>query len=77
MAGLSSAMPLLRPAVAAIGVTLTVAFLVNDSGIILPATGIAVAVSCLIAAAAQWRLAEPERHVNVAARAEQTARRTS
>lgn len=56
LAGLQRAVPLLRPAVAATGVALTVGFLMNDSGIIVPAMGIAVAVPCLVAAAAQWRL---------------------
>ena len=56
-----SAVPLLRPTVAAIGLALTVGFFINDSGIVVPATGIAVAVPCLVAAAAQWRLASPHR----------------
>ncbi|QCB92409.1 hypothetical protein [Cellulomonas shaoxiangyii] len=59
LAGLQSAVPLLRPAVAASGVALTIGFLMNDSGIVVLATGIAVAVPCLVAAAAQWRLAHP------------------
>ena len=59
LAGFDKAIPLLRPAVVAIGVALTVGCLINDSGIIIPATGIAVAVPCLIAAAAHWRLAAP------------------
>jgi len=60
LAGLTSAVPLLRPAVAAITAALTVGFLMNDSGIVVPATGIALAVPCLVAAAAQWRLGAPE-----------------
>ncbi len=56
LAGLQAAVPLLRPAIAAIGAGLAVGFLINDSGIVVPATGIAVAVPCLVAAAAQWRL---------------------
>jgi hypothetical protein len=60
LAGLRDEVPLLRPAVAASGLALTVGFLMNDSGIVVPATGIAVAVPCLVAAAAQWRLANPE-----------------
>ncbi len=55
--GLERALPLLRPAVAAIGVGLAIGFAVNDSGIVVPATGIALAVPCLVAAAAGWRLA--------------------
>lgn len=61
LAGLQEAVPLLRPTVAAIGLALTVGFFINDSGIVVPATGIAVAVPCLVAAAAQWRLASPHR----------------
>jgi len=60
MAGLQRAVPLLRPAVAAIAAALTIGFLMNDSGIVLPATGIALAVPCLAAAAAQWRLGAPD-----------------
>ncbi len=56
LAGLQRAVPLLRPAVAATGAALVVGFLMNDSGIVVPAMGIAVAVPCLVAAAAQWRL---------------------
>ncbi|NTW40383.1 MAG: hypothetical protein HGA44_10940 [Cellulomonadaceae bacterium] len=56
LAGLQEEVPLLRPAVAAIGLALLVGFFMNDSGIVVPATGIAVAVPCLVAAAAQWRL---------------------
>ncbi|WP_200940595.1 hypothetical protein [Cellulomonas sp. Leaf334] len=60
LAGLTRAVPLLRPAVAAITAALTVGFLMNDSGIVVPATGIALAVPCLVAAAAQWRLGAPD-----------------
>ncbi|WP_456824055.1 hypothetical protein [Cellulomonas sp. P5_E12] len=60
MAGLQRAVPLLRPAVAAIAAALTIGFLMNDSGIVVPATGIALAVPCLVAAAAQWRLGAPD-----------------
>ncbi|MDM7855191.1 hypothetical protein [Cellulomonas alba] len=59
LAGLRRAVPLLRPGVAAMGCGLLVGFLINDSGIVVPATGIAVAVPCLVAAAAQWRLDHP------------------
>ncbi|SFJ66740.1 hypothetical protein [Cellulomonas sp. KH9] len=61
LAGLQREVPLLRPAVAATGAALALGFLMNDSGIVVPATGIALAVPCLVAAAAQWRLdARPE-----------------
>jgi MFS family permease len=59
LAGLRRAVPLLRPGVAALGMGLLAAFLINDSGIVVPATGIAVAVPCLVAAAALWRLDNP------------------
>jgi len=68
LAGLQRSVPLLRPAVAATGAALAVGFLINDSGIVVPATGIAVAVPCLVAAAAQWRLdARPEEVADVIA----------
>ena len=51
-------LPLLRPCVAAVGVALGIGFLINDSGIVIPATGMAFAVPVLIAAAAQRRLGE-------------------
>ncbi|HWS57768.1 MAG TPA: hypothetical protein VN257_04455 [Actinotalea sp.] len=59
LAGLQEAVPLLRPTIAAIGLALTVGYFINDSGIVVPATGIAVAVPLLVAAAAQWRLGSP------------------
>ena len=77
LAGLEKAIPLLRPAVVAVGVALTVGFLVNDSGIIIPATGIAVAVPLLIAATAQWRLATHERNAHDAASTDEVVGRTS
>jgi len=58
LAGLPEAVPLLRPGVAALGSGLLLGFLMNDSGIVVPATGIAMAVPCLVAAAAQFRLGE-------------------
>lgn len=58
LAGLPEAVPLLRTGVAALGTGLLVGFLMNDSGIVVPATGIAMAVPCLVAAAAQFRLAD-------------------
>lgn len=73
MAGLQRAVPLLRPAVAAIGAALAVGFLMNDSGIVVPATGIAVAVPCLVAAAAQWRLGAPDGELDEPASGESEA----
>lgn len=60
LAGLGQAVPLLGTTVAAVGAALGLGFLINDSGIVVPATGIAVAVPCLVAAAAQWRLEHPD-----------------
>lgn len=57
LSGLGRAVPLLGAGIGAIGVSLGVGFLINDSGIIVPATGIALAVPCLIAAAARLQLA--------------------
>ena len=56
MAGLRQAVPLLPATVAAIGLALGVGVLINDSGIVIAATGIAIAVPCLVAAAAQRSL---------------------
>lgn len=56
MAGLRRSIPLLPAVIAAIGLALGVGVLINDSGIVIAATGIAVAVPCLVAAAAQRRL---------------------
>jgi hypothetical protein len=57
LAGLRQAVPLLPAAIAAIGLALGVGVLINDSGIVIAATGIAIAVPCLVAAAAQRSLA--------------------
>lgn len=58
MVGVWAAVPLLRPCVAAVAIALGIGFVINDSGIIIPATGMALAVPCLVAAAAQRRLDE-------------------
>jgi len=71
MEGVWSAAPLLRPCVAAVAIALGIGFVINDSGIIIPATGMAFAVPCLVAAAAQRRLAEatePDRVLETGAR---------
>jgi len=59
LSGLERATPLLRAGIGAAGLALGVGFLINDSGIVVPATGIALGVPCLVAAAAQLRLAYP------------------
>jgi hypothetical protein len=61
LAGLPADEPLLRPTAAAIAVAMGLAFAVNDSGIVIPATGLALAVPCLVALAAAWRLERLER----------------
>lgn len=60
LAGLTDAVPLVRTCVVAVTIVLGIGFLINDSGIIVPATGIALAVPCLLAAAARRRLFEPD-----------------
>jgi len=52
--------PMLRPAVLSLAVTFTIAFLVNDSGIVLPAIGISLAVPLLVSVLAGWLLARGE-----------------
>ncbi len=60
LAGLTDAVPLVRACVIAVTLVLGVGFAINDSGIIVPATGIALAVPLLLAAAARRRLFEPD-----------------
>ena len=55
LGGLAVAVPLLRPGLAAWGAAMVVGFLMNDSGIIVPATGIALVAPVLVAAVAGLR----------------------
>jgi hypothetical protein len=48
--------PLLRPGLIALATTLGLGFALNDSGVVIPAVGIAVAVPLLVAACAGWML---------------------
>lgn len=48
--------PMLGPGLVALGVALGIGFAVNDSGIAIPAYGVAVAVPLLLAACANWML---------------------
>ena len=48
--------PMLRPGLVALAVVLGIGFAVNDSGIAIPAYGVAVAVPLLLAACASWML---------------------
>ncbi|MDD9207112.1 hypothetical protein PU560_11650 [Georgenia sp. 10Sc9-8] len=59
---------MLRPGVAALAVALGIGFAVNDSGIVIPAIGISLAVPLLIAVVAGWLLTLRERSRPVPAR---------
>ncbi len=48
--------PMLRSGLVALTVTLGIGFAVNDSGVVIPAIGIAITVPLLIAACANWML---------------------
>lgn len=58
---------MLRPGVAALAVALGIGFAVNDSGIVIPAIGISLAVPLLIAVVAGWLLTLRERSRPVSA----------
>ncbi|KGM11175.1 hypothetical protein N869_03610, partial [Cellulomonas bogoriensis 69B4 = DSM 16987] len=48
--------PMLRPGIVALGVTLGIGFAVNDSGIVIPAIGVSLAVPLLVTVCAAWLL---------------------
>jgi hypothetical protein len=48
--------PMLRPGLVALAVTLGIGFALNDSGVVIPAVGVSVAVPLLAAACAGWML---------------------
>lgn len=54
---LDRAVLMLRPALVSLAVTFAIAFAVNDSGIVLPAIGIALAVPLLVSVVTGWLLA--------------------
>jgi hypothetical protein len=56
LTALTTAAPMLRPVVWALATTLGIGFLVNDSGIVIPAMGVSVAVPLLVAVSASWLL---------------------
>lgn len=56
LTALATTAPMLRPVVWALAVTLGIGFLVNDSGIVIPAMGVSVAVPLLVAVSASWLL---------------------
>ena len=47
---------MLRPGLVSLAVTLGIGFALNDSGIAIPALGVALAVPLLVAACATWML---------------------
>ena len=53
---LASDAPMLRPGLVALAVTLGIGFALNDSGVVIPAVGVSVAVPLLVAACAGWML---------------------
>jgi hypothetical protein len=56
LARLEADAPMLRPGLIALAVTLGIGFALNDSGVVIPAVGVAVAVPLLVAACAGWML---------------------
>ena len=60
-AALRTELPMLRPVALALALALGIGFLVNDSGIAIPAIGIAVALPLLLATGATWLLGRPAR----------------
>ncbi|WP_148059551.1 hypothetical protein [Salana multivorans] len=52
--------PMLRPGLVALAVAMGIGFAVNDSGIAIPAYGVALAVPLLLAACASWMLTRTE-----------------
>jgi hypothetical protein len=62
LARLATDAPMLRPGLVALAVTLGIGFAINDSGVVIPAVGVAVAVPLLVAACAGWMLSvRPDR----------------
>lgn len=55
--------PMLLKGLIALGVTLGVGFALNDSGVVIPATGVGLAVPLLAAACATWMLSLPTAEV--------------
>ena len=56
LTSLGSEAPMLRPGIVALSVTLGIGFAVNDSGIVIPALGISLAVPLLVTVCAAWLL---------------------
>lgn len=61
LARLADDAPMLRPGLTALAVTLGIGFAVNDSGILIPAVGVALAVPLIVAAYASWMIGLHER----------------
>lgn len=55
-ASLGEASPMLGSGLVTLGVVLTLGFALNDSGIVIPAIGVALAVPLLVAVSANWML---------------------
>jgi len=53
---LGTDVPLLRPGLIAVAVTLGLGFALSDSGVVLPAIGITIVVPLMVAAGAGWML---------------------
>ncbi|NMM16215.1 MAG: hypothetical protein HHJ14_03455 [Cellulomonas sp.] len=51
---LGTDIPMLRPGLIALAVTMIIGFVLNDSGIVIPALGIAVAVPLIVSLGASW-----------------------
>ena len=60
-AALRTELPMLRPVALALALALGIGFLVNDSGIAIPAIGIAVALPLLLTTGTTWLLGRPAR----------------
>ena len=56
LSSLGTDAPMLGPGVIALGVTLGIGFALNDSGIVIPALGVSVAVPLLVTVCAAWLL---------------------
>lgn len=61
LSSLGTEAPMLRPGVVALAITLGIGFVVNDSGIVIPAIGVSLAVPLLVTVCAAWLLRLRER----------------
>ncbi|WP_250444121.1 hypothetical protein [Actinotalea sp. C106] len=63
LTSLGTEAPMLRPGVIALAIALGIGFAVNDSGIVIPALGVSIAVPLLVTVCASWLLEMRERRV--------------